>query len=58
MIKIVKEHIRFNYLLTEIQMYTFEIEYIPREVLNKIKDKLITHNIFRIQGNESIMCGF
>ena len=58
MIKIVKEHIRFNYLLTEIQMYTFEIEYIPREVLNKIKDKLITHNIFRIQDNESIMCGF
>ena len=58
MIKIVKEHIRFNYLLTEIQMYTFEIEYIPREVLNKIKDKSITHNIFRIQDNESIMCGF
>ena len=58
MIKIVKEHIRFDYLLTEIQMYTFEIEYIPREVLNKIKDKSITHNIFRIQDNESIMCGF
>ena len=58
MIKIVKEHIRFNYLLTEIQMYTFEIEYIPREVLNKIKDKSITHNIFRIQDTESIMCGF
>ena len=58
MIKIVKEHIRFNYLLTEIQMNTFEIEYISREVLNKIKDKSITHNIFRIQDNESIMCGF
>ena len=58
MIKIVKEHIRFNYLLTEIKMNTFEIEYIPREVLNKIKDKSITHNIFRIQDNESIMCGF
>ena len=28
------------------------------EVLNKIKDKPITHNIFRIQGNDSIMCGF
>ena len=35
----------------------FAIEYIPQEVLNKIKDKLITHNIFRIQNNESIMCG-
>ena len=28
------------------------------EVLNKIRDKSITHNIFRIQHNESIMCGF
>ena len=26
---------------------SFVIEYISREVLNKIKDKLITHNIFR-----------
>ena len=34
------------------------IEYIPQEVLNKIKDKSITHNIFRIQDNDSIMCGF
>ena len=58
MIKIMKEHIRFNYLLTKIQMYTSEIEYIPQEILSKIKDKSITHNIFRIQDNESIMCGF
>ena len=29
----------------------FGIEYIPQEVLNKINDKLITHNIFRIQDN-------
>ena len=53
-----KEHIRFNYLLTKIQMYTSEIEYIPQEILSKIKSKSITHNIFRIQDNESIMCGF
>ena len=25
---------------------------------NKIKDKSITHNIFRIRDNESVMCGF
>ena len=37
---------------------SFGIEYIPQEVLNKIKDKSITRNIFRIQDNESIMCGF
>ena len=37
---------------------SFGIERIPQEVLNKIKDKSITRNIFRIQDNESIMCGF
>ena len=34
------------------------IEYIPQEVLNKISDNSITHNIFKIPDNESIMCGF
>ena len=33
----------------------FGIEYIPLEVLNKIRYKSITHNMFRIQDNESIM---
>ena len=28
------------------------------EVLNKIKDKSINHNIFRIQDNISFMCEF
>ena len=37
---------------------SFVIEYIPLEVLNKIKDKSITHNLFRIQDKESIMCVF
>ena len=43
---------------TSVYFDSFGIEYIPQEVLKKIKDKSITHNIFRIQGNESIMCGF
>ena len=34
---------------------SFGIEYISKEVLIKIKDKSITHNIFRIQYNESIV---
>ena len=34
------------------------MEYIPQELSNKIKDKSIIHNIFRIQDNVSIMCGF
>ena len=37
---------------------SFGIEYIPPEVLNRIRDKSITHNIFRIQDNDSVMCGF
>ena len=48
------------YLLTEMQLYTlifFGIEYIHEEVLTEIKNKSIIHNIFRIQDNESIMCG-
>ena len=43
---------------TAVYLDSFGIEYIPQEVLNKIKDKSITHNIFRIQDDESIMCGF
>ena len=43
---------------TTVYFDSFGIEYIPQEVLNKIRDKSITPNIFRIQGNESIMCGF
>ena len=41
-----------------VYFYYFGIEYISQEVLNKIKGKLVTYNIFRIQDHESIMCGF
>ena len=60
MIKNVKEHIGFHYLLTEIVVYFayFWIEHIPQEVLSKIKDKSITRNTFRMQDNEAITCGF
>ena len=37
---------------------SFGIEYIPLEVLSQIKDKLITHNNFRIQSDVSIISGF
>ena len=43
---------------TAVYFDSFSIECIPQEVLNKIKDKSVTHNIFRIKDNESIMCGF
>ena len=44
---------KYSYVLD-----SFGIEYIPQEVLNEIKDKLITHKLFRIQDNESIICRF
>ena len=37
---------------------SFVIQDIPQEVLNKIEDKSVTQRIFRIQDNESIMCGY
>ena len=35
----------------------FGSKYIPQEVLSKIIDKSITHNIFRTQSDDSIMRG-
>ena len=43
---------------TAVYFDSFGIEYIPQGVLNKIKDKSITRNIFRIEDNDSIMCRF
>ena len=40
------------------QIYSYGNEYNPQKVLNKLKDKSITHNMFRKQDNESSMCGF
>ena len=37
---------------------SFEVKYIPEEVLSKMKDKVIAHNIFRIRDDDSIICGF
>ena len=49
----VKEHIGFHYLFTEMFYWNDStgIEYVLQDVLNKIKDKSISHNIFRIQSN-------
>ena len=42
---------------TAVYFDSFGIEYIPQEVLSKIKNNSITHNMFRIQVVNS-MCGF
>ena len=56
----VKEHIGFHYLLTETHLFfdSFGIEYNPQEVLHKITDNAISHNIFRIQSDCFMMCRF
>ena len=59
----VKEHIRYiNTLFIDknaaVYFDSFGIEYLPLEVLDRIRNKSITHNVFRMQDNESIMCGF
>ena len=39
---------------TSVYFDSFGIEYISREALTKIKDKSITHNIFRIQSDANL----
>ena len=36
----------------------FRIEFIPQDVLSKIKDKSVMHNIIRIQDDDCIICRF
>ena len=43
---------------TAVYFDSFGVEYIPPEVRNKTKDKSITHNIFRMEDDDSIMCRF
>ena len=40
------------------QLDSFRIEYIPQKVTHKTRDKSISLNIFKIQDNDSFMCGF
>ena len=37
---------------------SFGVEHIPEEIKEFIKNKNIKTNIFQIQGNNSIMCGY
>ena len=42
----------------DVYFNSFGIQYIPEDVLNKVKDESTTHNIFRIQNDDSIICRF
>ena len=43
---------------TAVYFDSLGIEYIPLDILNKIRDKSTIDNIFRIQDDESIMSGY
>ena len=61
MTKKVMEHIRFHYLLTEIELCTLvllELNKFFKIYYKIIKDKSINHNISRIQSDDFIMYWF
>ena len=37
---------------------SFGVEYIPKEIMKSIGNKNIKTSIFRIQDNNSVMCGY
>ena len=37
---------------------SFRVEHVPEEVKKFIRNKSIKANIFRVQANNSIMCGY
>ena len=43
---------------TAVQFNSIWTGYNPQDALNEITDKSITHNIFRIQSDDSVMCEF
>ena len=43
---------------TAVSFDSFGVEYIPHNVLKKVKDAKLIGIIFRIQFYDSIMCGF
>ena len=61
MTKKAMKHIGFHDLVeknTAVYFSSFGIKCILQEVLTKIKNKSITHNTFRKQSADFIMCGF
>ena len=37
---------------------SFRVEHIPKEIKTFVKNKNIKTNIFRVQANDSVMCGY
>ena len=43
---------------TVIYFDSFGVEHVPEEIKEFIENKNIKGNVFRVQGNDSIMCGY
>ena len=41
-----------------VYFYSFGVEHIPKEIKEFIGNKNIKANIYRVQANDSIMCGY
>ena len=55
------EQTEFLYFVTEIKFTccnSLGVEHIPEEIKNFIRNKSIIANIFRVQTNDSVMCGY
>ena len=52
-------HIGLLYFVKKIKFFdSFGVEHIPEEVKEFIGNKNIKANIFRVQANNSVMCGY
>ena len=52
--------IGFLYFVKKMNVYfdSFSVEHIPEEIKEFIENKNIKANVFRIQENNSVMCGY
>ena len=52
-------HTELLYFVTEVMVFDiFGVEYVPQEIKEFIGNKNIIANIFWVQANSSIMCGY
>ena len=53
-------HTELLYFVTEVMVYfdIFGVEYVPQKIKEFIGNKNIIANIFWVQANSSIMCGY
>ena len=52
-------HIGLLYFETEMKLLnSFGVEHVPKEIKEFVGNKNIKANIFRVQANNSVMCGY